>query len=494
MATLIFSPGLAVRQICGARRDLVFLDADGWWVWDGTSTDRVLVDVFSIPIDWGGHDLTGVLQVLRADGPTWSRWVGQADSYEMLYRESLVYILHLMAGLRHFGIRSAVFHTSVSHHLDTSFVEIACAQRGVPQVYLYNTSLDGRILPIVQRQSIADRAPLGILVSEQSATSEIATFVENKLAGRRPVHNQPVKRYYLSPTAAVAYAVLSPAQRFVRRMLRNRTGRSQKFWDDFPGLSFGDQLRLVRRQKRALDFYDRHCEQVGAAGEPWVRSGKGPALLIAAHFQPEAACYPEGGAYNNHLDIVLALREMGCQEPILYKEHFASYRYFAPIIGMSGAGMYRSVAYFERLQNLGCKFLPPSMPLTLDEAGNHWYLPVTMTGTVALERSLFGLPSIYAGRPWYAGVPGATHISGAMALLAQGSEVTRKSADTARQAFEFLDAMLSRKTILNVPGIGTGEALSDRASMAVFDREFSTLLSKLPVASATALEAPTGRT
>ncbi len=466
-----------MRRILGARPDVVFLDADGWWVCDGSPARRVLVDVFAIPIDWGGHDLAGVLQVLRSDGPTWSRWVGQADSYEMLYRESLVYILHLMAGLRHFGIRSAVFHTSVNHHLDTSFVEIACAQRGVPQVYLYNTSFGGRLMPIVQRQSIADRQPLGVLVSDHRAASEIATFIENKLAGRRPVQNQPVKSYYLSPTAAVAYAVLSPAQRFVRRVVRNRTGRSQKFWDDFPGLSLGDQLRLVRRQKRALDFYDQHCERVEPGG-----SGEGPALLIAAHFQPEAACYPEGGAFNNHLDIVLALRDMGHQAPILYKEHFASYRYFAPIIGMSGAGMYRSVAYFERLQSLGCKFLPPTMPLTLDEAGNHWYLPITMTGTTALERSLFGLPTIYAGHPWYAGVPGATHISGTMALLAEGPGVTRKSEETARRAFEFIDAMLSGTTIVNVPGIGTGVPLEDRASLETFDREFNVLLEKLPAA------------
>lgn len=476
MATLVFWPRGPIRTLCESRKDVVFLDDEGWWVYDGQTSSRRLIDVLSVPIQWGGLDLSGIVEKLRLGGPTWARWVSQADAYELLYRECEEYILHLIAGLRYFGIECAIFHTSVSHHVDSTLVEIACSHEAVPQVFLYSTGLDGRLLPIVQDQSIQDRRPLGVEVSRQSAGPAIASFIANKLEGGRPLHNQPVKSYYLSPVGAVAYCIYDRLRRRMRRPIGPRTG----VLANLPEPSVMDQLGLIGRQKAALDYYDRHCVSLDVEELAEFQQRGRPALLIAAHFQPEAACFPEGGVFNNHLDIVLAFRNMGYNGPILYKEHFGSYRYFAPIIGLSRVGVFRSVAYFEAIQRLGCAFLPTSFPLTLQESTNRGYVPVTMTGTVALERSLGGFATVVAGHPWFAGIPGTVPISDTMDLLSRQGAATERSPATAEAAFAFLDAMLSGKTLTNSPGIGTGVPLTDQASLDTFRVEFEALLSQLP--------------
>lgn len=479
MTTVLVSPGDLVRRLYSSRQDLVFLDDKDWWVCEGSSGRRTPVDVFSIGVKWGDTDPVAIVEAVRSWGPTWMRWVGQADSYELLYRESAVYILHLIAGLRRFQVRHAVFLTSLSHHLDTSFVEIACSQSGIPQVFLYNNGLDGRLLPLIQDHSMADRRPLNAIVSDHSAAAGIAAYLQNKVDGRRPATNQEVKRYYLSPSLAFMIAPPYMARNALRRARRRVTTPGEKFLANFPELSLIDHLRLIERQRRALAFYDRHAVSAEQAREEALAGGRCPTLVIAAHFQPEAACSPEGGVFNNHVDVILALRNMGYNGAMLYKEHFGSYRYFAPILGLTRVGMFRSVSYYRQLLRLGCTLANAAMPLSLDETANHWYVPVTITGSVALERSLAGLPTIYAGHPWYQGLPGTVYISKTMELLANGAEATRGSKAIADAAFHFVDNLLSRKTIVNMPGIGSGVPMTAPESVDAFDREFGTMLSAL---------------
>ena len=139
------------------------------------------------------------------------------------------------------------------------------------------------------------------------------------------------------------------------------------------------------------------------------RSQKKPFLLLAAHYQPEATSFPEGDKYYNHINIAMLLRKKKYKSNILYKEHPIIYKYLSKYIGLTKVGISRSATYLEILSDLGCKFLPTSFNLSLKD-DNDWYVPITITGTIAIERSLAGLHTIYTGNPWYKGLPGTIYI------------------------------------------------------------------------------------
>jgi len=235
---------------------------------------------------------------------------------------------------------------------------------------------------------------------------------------------------------------------------------------------------LMISQKRAIKYLERKVchENFGAI----LEKNKEPALLVVAHFQPEATSFPEGGDLNNHIDIVVKLRTLGYTAPILYKEHIGSTHYFAPIVHQTRVGMCRSVFYYQKLEELGCIFVGPRVPIPRDPNMNERFVPVSITGTIALERSILGLRTIITGYPWYRGLPGTMNLSSIRSF--ENGELASKTPCPAisEESFAFLDAMLSHKTILNAPGIGTtGVPLNDPASLKTFQREFNCFLEQL---------------
>ena len=479
MATLIFMPGDIVRQNFYSRKDLVFLDNDGWWFFDGSSQKRSFLDVFSVDIKCGSADVVRIIEKLRSWGPIWARWVAQADQYELLYREALDYILHIVAGLEHLDIDSVIFHTSISHHLDSSFVEIACSEANIPMVFLYYNVICNRLVPYLQNHSISDRKPLGMSISEYSASGDIKSFIQNKMGEGKPAHNRLIKERELSASRAILLVSYWSIRRFVLVALRRQRGRQFKFFERFPVLGLSEHLRLIGCQKAALNYYNRHLVKLNQLRVGKLIGDHRPVLLLAAHFQPEATSFPEGGDLNNHSDIVYAIRNMGYSDPIIYKEHGATYTFTDPITGATRVGGFRSTSYFKQLSKLGCVFVDPSMELSLDESLNYWYLPITITGTIAVERSLVGFATIYTGHPWYKGMPGCVHLSEMMKFIENGTNVTIKSKEVEDEAFYFIDDLLSKKSMINVPGIGSGIRLKNKDDLKIFNREFNTLLDKM---------------
>ena len=200
-------------------------------------------------------------------------------------------------------------------------------------------------------------------------------------------------------------------------------------------------------------------------------------LLIAAHYQPEATSFPEGWDMGNHVDIVLELRKRGYAEDIWYKEHPASFMYTADIIKFTRVGTSRSIAYYEQLEQLGCKFIGHRTLLPIE--GEMQFMPVTISGTIAIERSLAGLHTIVTGYPWYKGLPGTLQLTDLDSLTEIKEEWVTPDPELAQQAFEFLDKVLGRKTMTNTLGFGTGKPLSDDGDREVFLKEFDVLLNSL---------------
>jgi len=468
---LVAYPGSLVRSLVAARADVVILDAEGLWVPDGAQRRRC--DPFEFQPDWAGSPpASEVIARLRFWHPVWSRWVAHADQYELLYREAFLYILHLRAALLDMRVRAAVFHTSVAHHLDSSLVEIACAFAGVPQHFLYRNVITNRLQVLRQLSSIQDRHAVRATISKYDASDDIVRFRERRRKGQPPALN-----YYSGwRQRSISFAAMDACIVMLRRRVATaRRRRADGFLAQFQDLGLSDFIRLLKTQRSGMQYLASRVSP-----RPLAELAQGlehPAPVIAAHYQPEATSFPEGGEFDNHIDIVVAIRRLGYTGPIFYKEHTASNDYYAGVIHQTRVGVCRSKSYFERLEALGCIFVDPRAPLSLDAGLNRRIVPVTISGTMTVERSLLGLKTIVAGYAWYRGVPGEVDMK-AMKQFSDAS-IERECSGVAEQALDFLNDMLSGTTLVNAPGIGSGQPLTDAESMRAFATEFESLFGQI---------------
>ena len=243
----------------------------------------------------------------------------------------------------------------------------------------------------------------------------------------------------------------------------------------FPDYSVITHLNQMKQQRNAINYYQ--SKKISSDELKIYKSNKN--ILIAAHYQPEATSFPEGGSLHNHIDIVFELRRKGFTGNILYKEHPGSFLYYDDFIGHTRVGQYRSVEYYEQLEKLGCKFIDIEFELSLVEEENHWYLPVTITGSIALERSQAGFHTIITGYPWYKGLPGTINLSDINSLATINSSWVTENPEIADEAYEFLKNLLNNKTIFNGMGIGTGIKINDKHLEEVFITEFDSLVKHL---------------
>ena len=112
--------------------------------------------------------------------------VANTDQDELLKRQAMMFVLKVITGLNRFNIKNSIFHTGISHHLDSSLVEIACSTIDVPQIFLYSNSINERLLPMIQIKSIKDRKVYGKKISKYDSGFEISRFYQNKLQDKWP--------------------------------------------------------------------------------------------------------------------------------------------------------------------------------------------------------------------------------------------------------------------------------------------------------------------
>jgi hypothetical protein len=329
---------------------------------------------------------------------------------------------------------------------------------------------------MIQKESIEDRRPLDVKISSYDATDDVHKFLLNKLKGRPPSLNQNEPSLCGNYVAARGHLLMSHLRGYlgqnIRKYLRRNRFKTPSA-TSARALTLSDHLRLIKQQKEALDFYQGNCVSHDELQNEFKAEGIIP--LMAAHYQPEATSFPEGGEFNNHIDIALSLKSLNVKSKILYKEHVGSLLYFAPIIGATRVGMSRSVRYYEQLLDLGCKFVPFDYMLNAQPQTGTKYLPITITGTISIERSLFGLSTIYSGNPWYKGLPGTVSISSLNSFHDFAESHAGFSQVIQDEAIDFLCNILNNKTIINRQGLGSGRPANDEYSVGQFTREIQQL-------------------
>ena len=125
MKTVIFGIG-HLKKLYWDDNDIVFFDESGWWIKDEKEDERKLVDIYSFDLELQGlskKDTRDITSELIEWFPTWSRWLGRGDQYELLVKEAYLQILYISAGIKMFNIKNAIFQTSVSHHIPTVIFE-----------------------------------------------------------------------------------------------------------------------------------------------------------------------------------------------------------------------------------------------------------------------------------------------------------------------------------------------------------------------------------
>lgn len=449
--------------------------------WSGDARQTVAIAYpDTIP---GDLDIDAIKAKIHWTMPLWFRWMGQADRYEDFQHSCLLFVVCLAREMRGLGVKSVIFFTGVAHHIEYSLIEAACQIAGAQQIYLYPMPFfasPGRLLPVVQHASIRDREILAVKVSDKQVRDEVIAYRDNHVAAKPPQLNEKIDRVATSYGYALARVAIFSAKAIAKAVLRRNAGLAQHPIDDRKDYDAFSILRIVRHQKRALEYYLSGMLDEAAVDRLIKVDGSLP--ILYAHYQPEASTFPEGGDYPNHLDVVIAIRKLGYLGKILYKEHPGSWIYYSQIVGFSRVGLCRSIEYYRQLAALGCVFVPPTYKLS--EARSRKLFPITVTGSIGIERSMVGLATCCAGLPWFRGAPGIYDLAGT--FCEDGVFYDRH-----RWQFEpmegvgWFDGALSMKTINNYPGIGTGVSSGSETDKAEFLSEFGELMRRLDNHAAT---------
>lgn len=407
-------------------------------------------------------DFRKILQMISQSGPTISRHYDCLPEFELEIRKIAFSVLGLAQILKKNDIKLVIFPTVASHHLDSLILEFAARLIGIPQIFHALSLKSNRRFPVLQRQHISDRVPLNYRISNYQVVNGVSLSGED--SWKAPIIS-PARSYSKTFVTFVTMLLLGKTRNLVgslkRRLFLNLGGSlrpriatqidsvSDTNFTPIKRIAIGKEIELALKHWRAIRYY-KSCTIQGESAfsnTPTPNESNRPkCFVIAAHFQPEVSTFPEGGEFYNFIDIVLKIRSIGVTEPIIYKEHPAMFylgaRYENKLFQSFRGGCARSIEYYRQLQSLGVLFVDSSFELI----GNQQVIPITITGSIAIERSLIGLKTVAMGQPYFKGLPGLISLENAVKLLKDDYLIT-PDRSLAKRAENFLTKMESNVTL-----------------------------------------------
>lgn len=408
-----------------------FLPLDGWFI----DTEKV-ADCPSLNSTFFKY-FDEVLTRLIKSGPIFSRHHDDLPSMELVLRSTTLSILAIAEKMSAARINKCVLGTAASHHLSTLMLEIACQISGIEQIFEYYIFLsEDRVLPLRQSKSIKDRSTIGGVISNFSYAEHLESWAKQGYSAiSHENSSNATKNFYSACLSITANRARNSLWRIRTKGIRH----SVEHREHLKSAGLRRDLQILNRQRNALITLKRfiQSDDKNNALNPAVLR---PYFLIMAHLQPEATSFPEGGEWHNFIDIVVELKKKFPEMAILYKEHPASF-YFSLLSRNSNVGIMRSPSYYGLLRQLGCIFVDENYHDLHGSLAVH----VTISGSVTLERSLQGLPTVVMGEPWYKGVPGMLRLENVTNL----NFPLTFSNSIQSEAISFLDNLLSGKTFEN---------------------------------------------
>lgn len=399
----------------------------------------------------------------------WTRWISKSEKYEIFRENSSLHIIKIILTLSSLNIRCMIFHTSVPHHFDSFCIYLACKILKIPTIFLYSTVINGDLLPLIQKNGINTRKPFNKKISNTKYDLIIEDFINNLKEKKPPKTNPKNNRFNTSFVfSLIALNYLSLKHKIYRKIFKTK---SNQFYSDY---SFLSKISILNQQRIFLKIYDK--KKIDSP-KHFLHKTK-TSLIIFAHYQPEATTMPEGGDYISHIDVVSTLRIKGHKNKIFYKEHPASWMFLYEmdnkISDITRVGLHRYPSYLDLLSNLNCIFL--SKDFKIEEKYLSNFMPVTIGGGIALERSLLGLRTIVFGEPWFKKIPGLIHINEIENLDLIPKEWTLPNQELAQKARTWLKNTLSYKTISNRLKIGSPNPFINQSNLKETKDELNNLL------------------
>lgn len=337
---------------------------------------------------------SAVLSHFQQCTPIFSRHYKEIHFFDLELRSVSLQTLAIYEKLIEFTPFLAHMGTSGSHHLPTMMFEVACRLLKMPQIFdvpLY----DGYALPMIQINSVDDKKPINGRPFEVVDYSSRLHSLDVNFRGELS---------WASYNSSFVLGTFTFVRHHVKKLLKLQFDFLKRgFEARLTSLDLRAELEVFVSHLRAVHYFKRSQRQHARVIDSIFNSpNRVPALpLIVAHYQPESSTFPEGGRFHNHIDIVSELRLRGITGPILYKEHPMTLSVVQEG-RVARIGVARSRNYYQALTNLGCLFVSENFNVV----ENHSIWPITITGSIALERSIRGLATVILGPAWYRGLPG----------------------------------------------------------------------------------------
>jgi hypothetical protein len=389
-----------------------------------------------------------LIEKFRLIVPVFARHFDDLPRIELFIRELSSQTIALANALKKEGVTLVYLNTGASHWIESFIVQFACETASLPQIFPYPTIFQSRILPLIQFDGIGSRRLLGLKVSNKK-TEEIIDYQTPSMR----LATLAAPKGFTTDKLPVAYllAIGYSTKRNLRQIRSWRLkSRSNYFRASSTSHGLAKTLQLLKSHKDAINFYQSEIghSQKHTDEEVFLKSELLP-IVIYAHFQPEATTFPEGGMFSDQIEMVSFIRGSGFKGHIFYKEH-------PNMFSLSGkysnkGGVARSKNYYKQLKSLGVQFL------NNDKEFDFPHIAATISGSVALERSLDGLETIVFGMPWFTNNPALLSPKNYFDTPYVNSKVVDRE-KIRQMSLEWFQEVLNDKTLSNFIGIGGYDA------------------------------------
>jgi hypothetical protein len=467
-------PGKDMNALFEKHQDVIFYNQHGWMLLD-INNERFFQSSLNIKHSHPLIDPVEIHSKINKWLPVIYRWSRLGVEIEQLLSQTTLLIANLVCEINFLKIKTFIFHTGVPHHYDSMVLSIACEIAEVKQIFLYANVFDGALIPLLQKGSMTERTVLSWKGGKIDYSKLIDEYISKRLQGTTPTTSDPQtfasNWWKCNIFLALGYAIYLRTRRNLSSFRCSIMRLDKAALPELKEYSLVDFVKILLSQLSYITEYKNNCISYATANN-YSANSESVQLLIAAHYQPEATSFPEGWDYYSHIDIALKVRSLGYTNDLYYKEHYGTKFYLERYVGLTRVGLCRSKSYLNGLLELGCKLISPDAPVPLQSN----FVPLTITGTIAIERALLGLRTIVFGRPWYLGLPGTIHINDIKSLHSIPMSWTIPDVAVANDAKDFLLKLLSNNTMTNVAGIGVGKGFTDLQSLKNFQSECFSLL------------------
>ncbi len=339
------------------------------------------------------------LKLLKENLPIFARHFEDLASFELKIRHFATQAVDLSNFFSNKKISYILIPSGASHHVGTLVCEVAAYLSASQVVNLYPLEYSSHypfeVIPLVSSGGLETRQVFPLPFNNEDSL-QISVFLTTDSKNKYEVlwRNQKDSIYKFDRVvlASILRWVKIVLSWFLKKPIYRPFGSERLI--PYSTKTF---LRLLLVQRNALKTLDEFINQDSDKVGDFIKDlGCSRAILIMAHAEPEMTVFPEGGKWYNFIDIATNVRKSGWSGVILYKEHPQNLTYRSQG-RISRTGSARDSEYYQTLRNLGCLFVEHSF----DYLDCPNILPLTITGSIALERASKNLSTIVVGNPWY---------------------------------------------------------------------------------------------